>query len=206
MANRAIKGLSGAIVALISLGAAYVASPFHAAWSLREAMKSGDQAYLANNIQWPTVRQTLRSSLHEMADPAASSPTLASSTAQPRRGLWSRIKSYATRKTVDGLVDSYANPQDLPQLFSYGQTYRSVVHGAPEPKTLANLPTRVREFWSRIRRAEFRSLTAFELEMADRHTPDRHYSGLLELQGLSWRLTELRVHKTSAPAAVIADS
>lgn len=188
-----------ALLVAVGTAAAFVASPFHAAWSLREAMKSGDSAYLERKIHWPGVRETLRTSLREMADPEAPiEPALASNA--PRKGLWARVKSYAARKAVDSVVDTYANPEDLPELFTYGQTYRNVVHGPPEEKTLANLPYRMREFWSRIRRAEFKTLTAFELEMVDKHTPDRTYTGLLELQGLSgWTLTELRVHRAPTP-------
>jgi hypothetical protein len=205
MARRRASVLIFSLATAAVLAVAYIASPFHAAWSLREAMKGGNAQYLADNIQWPTVRETLRASLHEMADPAGSTaPTLASTA--PRKGLWTRFKSYATRRAVDGVVDSYANPDDLPQLFTYGQTYRHVVHGPPEEKTLANLPHRVREFWSRVRRAEFKSWSVFELEMQDKHTPDRTYTGLLELQGLGWKLTELRVHKARAPEDVTADS
>lgn len=195
--------LAGIVCATLLLAAAYVASPFHAAWTLREAMKSGDTALLQDSIEWPRVRESLRASLSEFADPAVA-PQLAS--AVPKKGLWARVKSYASRKAVDNLVNAYANAEGLPQLFSYGATYRDVVHGAPPPKTLANLPDRMREFWSRVHRAEFKSLTVFELEMEDKHTPDRRYTGLLELQGLSWRLTELRVHRPDTPAAVTADS
>lgn len=195
--------VAGAVLAVLVVAAAYVASPFHAAWTLREAMKSGDTETLEGRIEWPRVRETLRQSLTEFADPAPA-PQLAS--AVPKKGIWARFKSYASRKAVDGLVDSYANAEGLPQLFSYGTTYRNTVHGPPPQKTLANLPQRMREFWSRIHRAEFKSLTAFELEMEDKHTPDRRYTGLLELHGFSWRLTGLHVHRAATPAAVIADS
>lgn len=191
-------------IIVLALAAMFVASPFHAAWTVREAMKSGDAATLDHRIVWPSVRETLRQSLTEFADPQQPAATLASTA--PRKGVWARFKSYAARKTVDKLVASYANPHDLPQLFTYGTTYRTLVHGAPEEKTLANLPRRMHEFWSRVRRAEFRSLTVFELEMRDKHTPDRLYTGLLELHGLTWKLTELRVHRDAAPDAVIADS
>jgi hypothetical protein len=198
------KAVCSLAVAL-ALAAAYVASPFHAAWTLREAMKAGDAATLEHRIVWSSMRETLRQSLLEMADPSEPvAPELASTA--PRKGVWARFKSYATRKTVDNLVTSYANPEDLPQLFTYGTTYRNIVHGPPEPKTLANLPARVREFWSRVHRAEFKSLTVFELEMQDKHTPDRRYTGLLELQGVTWKLTELRVHRSPPPAVVTADS
>jgi hypothetical protein len=191
-------------LALVVLAVAFIASPLLAAWTIREAMKAGDATYLEAKIEWPRVRETLRQTLTEFADPAAiPSPTLAS--AAPKRGLWARVKSYASRKAVDSLVDNYANAEGLPQLFSYGVTVRDYVQGPPPEKTLANLPDRVREFWSRIHRAEFKSLTVFELEMEDKHTPDRRYTGLLELHGLGWKLTELRVHRAPVPDVVTAD-
>lgn len=198
------KKFLGTILAVLILAAIYIASPFHAAWSIREAIKAGDAEYLAVKIEWPRVRETLRQSLTEFADPSpAPSPELAS--IAPRRGLWARVKSYGSRKAVENAVDSYANPEGLPQLFSYGTSYRTFVNGAPEEKTLANFPGRVREFWSRVKRAEFKSLTAFELEMQDKNTPERRYTGLLELHGLTWKLTELRVHRAPAPDAVMDD-
>lgn len=200
------KLLFGALPALVLLAAGYIASPFHAAWSLREAMKSGDAAYLETRIEWPRMRETLRQSLVALADPSAHAPALANASyPPPRKGLWARLKSYASRKAVDSLVDNYANAEDLPQLFSYGISVRDVVHGAPPEKTLANLPDRIAEFWSRVHRAEFKSLTVFELEMADKHTPDRRYTGLLELHDLTWKLAELRVHKAPTSTVALAD-
>lgn len=194
--------LAGAVGALLLLAAAFVASPFHAAWTIREAMKSGDTQTLNERVEWARVRETLRQSLTEFADPM---PETQLAGAAPRKGLWARVKSYAARKTVDSLVNSYGNAEGLPQLFSYGTTYRDIVKGPPPEKTLANLPERMREFWSRVRRAEFKSPAAFELEMHDKHTPDRLYTGLLELDGLSWKLTELRVRKAPATDVALAD-
>ena len=39
--------------------------------------------------------------------------------------------------------------------------------------------------------------------MEDKHTPDRRYTGLLELHGLGWKLTEL--HRAPVPDVVTAD-
>lgn len=196
--------LASGIAALLLLAAAYVASPFHAAWSIREAMKSGDSRTLDERVQWPSVRETLRTSLAEFADPTP--PELHEASAAPKKGLWARFKSFAARKAVDRLVDSYGNAEGLPQLFTYGASYRAVVHGPPPPKTLANLPERVQEFWSRVRRAEFKDVTTFELEMQDKHTPDRHYTGLLELRGLTWKLTALRVHRAATQVSWVEPS
>ena len=54
-------------------------------------------------------------------------------------------------------------------------------------------------FYARIRRAVFHSLTRFEIEVADRHRPDRSYTGMLELKGLEWKLTGLTVSGVIAP-------
>jgi hypothetical protein len=55
-----------------------------------------------------------------------------------------------------------------------------------------------------VKRAEFKSPTVFEIEMADRNDPTRHFVGLLELRGFEWKLTELRlrvVREATLPAA-----
>jgi hypothetical protein len=59
-------------------------------------------------------------------------------------------------------------------------------------------------FWSRLKRAEFRSPAAFEVEMADRNDPNRHFIGLLRLRGLEWKLAALSV-RTVAGAAPSED-
>lgn len=190
--GKAMRKVLGGVAVTLVLAAAYVLSPLHAAWTIREAIITGDSATLAARIDWPRVRETLRQSMTAMADPQPVT-TLASTAPTPPRGLWSRFKRYASRRAVDRVVDTYVTPQRLPQLFTYGTTYRNVTASEPE-HTLDNLPARVREFWSRVRRAEFKTLTAFELEMQDRNDPTRHFTGLIELQRLSWKLTELRVH------------
>src|SRR5260370_620910 len=47
--------------------------------------------------------------------------------------------------------------------------------------------------WARVKRAEFTSLTSFEIDMEDKYDPTRLYLGKLELRSVGWKLTELRV-------------
>ncbi len=44
-----------------------------------------------------------------------------------------------------------------------------------------------------MKRAEFTSLTTFEIDMADKIDPDRVYLAKLALEGISWKVKELRI-------------
>ncbi|MCB1484701.1 MAG: hypothetical protein KDJ17_07400, partial [Hyphomicrobiaceae bacterium] len=52
---------------------------------------------------------------------------------------------------------------------------------------------RVKRAWARVKRAEFTSLTTFEIDMLDKHDPSRMYLGKLAIDGFGWKLKELRV-------------
>ena len=171
------------------LAASYIASPVVTAWFIREAIRTGNSTYLEAKLEWPTVRTTLRKSLTEYAV----GPTTIVAPGQAKPGFWRRIKDGFSRRAVDNMVDAYVNPQGLPQLFGMRQFYRENISG--EAAALDALPwhERARGFWSRIKRAEFHSPAEFEIEMADRNDPSRHYVGLLKLRGFEWKLTELRL-------------
>ncbi|AHB48571.1 hypothetical protein W911_09515 [Hyphomicrobium nitrativorans NL23] len=188
-----MKSSGIAAIAAFFLAAGYIASPFVGAWFLREAIRNGDTAYLAERIEWQTVRETLRGSLMEFATGPV--PVASGDTAVTQRGLWQRIKAGLGRRAIDGMVDAYITPEGLPQLFNVRQFYRESVSGQAAADAALPWPERARLFWSRVKRAEFHSPTEFEIEMADRNDPTRHYVGLMKLRGLSWKLTELRVRK-----------
>lgn len=186
-----------ALAAALALSVAYVAYPIATVWAIREAVRTGDTAYIEAKLEWPTVRATLRESLTAYA----LGPTAVASTgsAPPPTGLWQRLKAGLGRRAVDNLVDGYVTPEGLPQLFGMREFYRESISG--EAAALAAQPwhERAAGFWSRIKRAEFLSPAAFEIEMADRNDPRRHYVGLLRLRGLEWKLTELRLSMVPAP-------
>ncbi|MCC7251551.1 DUF2939 domain-containing protein [Hyphomicrobium sp.] len=185
-----------ALTASLTLAAGYIAYPILTVWTIREAMRTGNSAYIETKLEWPTVRSTLRQSLTEYA----LGPTAVANTgsAPASVGLWQRIKNGLSRRAVDNLVESYVTPEGLPQLFSARQFYRENISG--EQAALDAMPwhARASNFWSRIKRAEFHSPTAFEIEMADRNDPTRHYVGLLRLRGLEWKLVELRLRPVRA--------
>jgi hypothetical protein len=188
-----------ALVAVLALAVAYVAYPILTLWSIREAIRTGNTAYIEAKLEWPTVRESLRESLTEYAiGPTA---VAAPGSSPPSMGLWQRIKTGLSRRAVDNLIASYVTPQGLPQLFGMRQFYRDNISG--EQAALDAMPwhERAASFWSRIKRAEFHTPVEFEIEMADRNDPTRHYIGLLKLRGLQWKLAALRLRTVPANPA-----
>lgn len=173
------------------MAAAYVASPFVSAWNLREAIKRGDTSSIETRVAWPTVRQSLKSSLAKEANLL---PMANEAGAAVRPTLWQRLKGAFGATMLDRFIETYVTPEGLPKLFEYRQTWRDASMSAtpvePEPQSKVE---RFQQFWSRIKRAEFRSLGRVEIEIADRSVADRRYVSVMELDGLGWKLTELSV-------------
>ena len=177
--------LSSALLAMALC--AYIASPFWSAWTLREAVKRGDVATLEQKVHWESVRNSVRSSLNEQADAAPEGDA--------RPSLWQRAKSAVKAAAVDRFVDRYVTPQGLPQLLTYRQTFQrgSLAKSAPSPAEEESWSERLSDFYRRLKRAEFQSPTRVEIEVADRTVSGRHYVSVLELIGLEWKLTSLRI-------------
>ena len=168
--------------------AAYIASPFATAWWIREAVRNGDAAYLEHKIDWPAVRVTLAPTigklLLDVPDPEQGSLT--------ESGLWQRFKAYVGQGAVNSAIESYVTPEGLTKLFNYRKMYRDYVAGQPDDSKLS-VTDRMKRLWARVKRAEFTSLTTFEIDMADKHDPDRVYLAKLSLEGINWKVKELRI-------------
>ncbi len=168
--------------------ASYIASPFAAAWSIREAVRNGDAAYLEHKIDWPAVRVTLAPTIGQLILDAPD-PDQAPVT-DP--GLWQRFKVYMGQGAVNRAVESYVTPEGLTKLFNYRKMYRDYISGQPDESKLT-VSERMKRTWARVKRAEFTSLTTFEIDMADKHDPDRVYLAKLALEGINWKVKELRI-------------
>jgi hypothetical protein len=101
------------------------------------------------------------------------------------------MKSAATNR----FVERYMTPEGLPRLFNYRESLRNTALSAP-PTT--HWKDRLVDFYSRLRRAEFQTPTRVEIEIADRTDTDRSYVSVLELIGLEWKLTGLRIISSGA--------
>lgn len=174
------------LLALIVVG--YIASPFVTVWSIREAARNGDSAYLEHKIDWPGVRASLSPTISRIAlnlpDPDHEPLT--------KPGLWQRFKAYWGQGAVNHAIDAYITPEGLPKLFAARKMYRDYIAGPPDDSKI-DVFERMRRFWARVKRAEFTSMTTFEIDVVDKHDPDRLYLGKLSIDGFGWKLMELRV-------------
>lgn len=202
--------LRRAIVWLLPF-ALYAASPFATAWTLKEAIKTGNTAVVDQLVEWDSVRVSLRQSMTALALDrpmdfhAPPGMSVAAASSGESQGWWQRVKGYFGVAAVERLINRYANAEGLPTLFTYGQAYKRYVAGVEEPpKTLANLPQRMADFFSRLRHAEFVTATAFEIEMADKTDPSRRFTGLFRFRDMRWKLTELYVHTDKNPMPRLA--
>lgn len=186
---RRVFGLS-ALCGLVA--GAYIAVPMWTAWTIREAIKSNDSAYLEQKIEWASVRATLKDSLSRFAFNA--SGEMAELAGKP--SLWQRIKSYAGKGAVDQFVDTTITPAGMNGLFAMRKAYTASVGGGPAVKP--PLWERIRRVWSRVTRAEFAGFDRFEMDMIDKTAPERTINCVLELRGYEWKMTELRVKTTDA--------
>lgn len=180
---------------LMLLAAAYIGAPFVTAWSIREAVRNGDSAYLERAIDWPSIRVTLGPSIKQLALDLP--PGAAEAQASENLTVWQRVKAYFGGGAINTAVESYVTPEGFTQLFQIRKAYRDYISGLPDESTMPVLE-RVKRAWARVKRAEFTSMTTFEVDSTDRLDETRLYLAKFELGGLGWVLKELRVKTLTA--------
>jgi len=186
-----MRGLAAKLLLAIALmgGSLYVASPFYAAWSIRQAMKTNDVALLKQKVDWTGVRASLRQSI---AHHAQLLPAAIAEGRRIRPTMWQRIKAVFGASMLDRFLDRYITPAGLPKLYRLKTGYRTKVTGLPRDETLP-IRQRVDGLLNRLHRAEFKSFDRVELEIADRDQPDRHIVAEMTLTGFEWKLSRLTV-------------
>ncbi len=189
--------VSMVVALLLTAGAAFIASPFLAAWTLREAVRNSDTPTIARKVDFDGVRVSLRQSLGEHAE-LYGFATEAGRAVKP--SIWQRVKSAFGTNMIDRFIETYISAEGLPRLFKAKIAWNEKVRGQPSPDALP-WGQRIKAYLARVKRAEFRSLTHVEIEMADEHNPDRHFVSSLELHGVEWKLVALRVVKPTAATA-----
>lgn len=177
-------------VVSVLLGVIYVASPFWAAWQLREAIRSGDTDSIERRVRWDSVRSSLKASIVTQREILPEATALGT---QIQPSIWQRVKGAFGASMLDRFIESYITPTGLPQLAAYGRTWRQTVGHSNDDDTFGTWQQRVYKFYKRVKRAEFVGLTRAVLEVEDMDVPGRHYVGVFELSGFEWKLTELKI-------------
>lgn len=175
------------------LAGGYVATPFMTAWTIREAIKAGDSEYLEEKIEWTSVRATLKESLGKFAFSA--SGEMSEAPVSPT--VWQRIKTYVGQGALDKFVETTVTPTGLSGLLGIRKSYQNKIAGE-DPAARPPVWVRMRKVWSRVTRAEFKTMDRFEMDMIDKAAPERTIACVLERRGLWWKMTELRVKSTDS--------
>ncbi len=181
------------LVLLLGAGA-YMASPMRAAWVIRDAIKTGNASAIEHKVLWRQVRMSLRESISKNA---LVLPEVTRAGADVKPSLWQRVKWAFGSSMLDRFLETYVTPEGLPKLYAYRKTWKSNVKGEANEDKLP-LGERIRRFYARVMRAEFKSPTVFEIELRDKTVHNRSYVGVLELHGFEWKLAGLRVMTTNA--------
>lgn len=198
---------------LVIAGGVYAVTPFVAVWQIREAVISGDVTTLERKVDWASVRATLKQS---GSDVRATVLEYSQAAGIPKPGLWQRIKAAAAPFFADPLIDRYVTAEGAPQIYAWRQTWREKVRpavGMAEPPTvlggtgLAETKLdRALTLAKRVERAAFVSPWKVEIDVRDQFKENRRWRALLELQGWSWRLTEVGIRhvRPASPPTLFA--
>ena len=186
------------LCALSVAGATYLASPFWAAWSVREAIRQGDTATLAGKVEWDSVRASLKASLK--SEQANVELQRAEANGRQKPTLWQRITIGGGAGMVDRFFDGAVTPEGLGQMYA-ARTRAPGATADPSDDPSLSLPSRLMAFLERVESVDYPGFGLFEVTVRDRQHPERRYTGRMVLDGFEWRLLSLTVWSAPGPAA-----
>lgn len=198
-----------AIGLMTVLAAVYLTSPLLAAYKLRQAVRSGDTETIRRMVEWDTLRASIRATVSRNAKllPIAHQ---VGRTVKPT--FWQRIRSVFGHSMLDRFIESYITPEGLPKLYRAKTRWHERFKRQPPAPTVIQAgiaPDRLVRTWRRVRKAEFRSLFHFVLEIEDRHVATRLIRSSfrltnISLNGFDWRLTEISIRQLKAGKAQLS--
>ncbi|MEO1709086.1 MAG: DUF2939 domain-containing protein [Pseudomonadota bacterium] len=204
----------GLLVLMVGVGAvAFAASPFYAAWTLREAIRTGDTETVNRKIDWEPFRASLRRAI---ANNAGLVPDVRAASRRIRPTLWQRVKRVFGASLIDRFIETHVTPTGLPKLYAdhvrkrkqnrlsrssaprTDRLLRAGFHPATRSQSgpaEAGLDwkARLQRFVRRLSRAEFLDWTTVEIEVRDQVRSDRSFIATLQLIGTQWKLTHLDI-------------
>ena len=195
--------LRPALLPILFVVAVYSASPFVAAYRLHESIRSGDVAAVEGQVEWSTVRESLRGSIKEHLAIAAVdrdvtpsffkrlkykianklSPLFLGSMLDKRVSAQGFVDYMAAKKKIDPFL---ARARRVPGRFFASTAEAGTVAVAEQPKPAMGM-------LDLIQSIEVPSLTQIAFVVSDKFDPSRAYRAVLELRDFAWMLTEVRV-------------
>ena len=184
---KALKQAVGSgVTALALLVCAYTLSPMATAALLGNAIKTSNAGMMDALVDWEGVKTSLRASILQRLDEKAQSRPVAA-------GVIDSVKFTLTDTLSPYMVDYILGQRISPEGFTlymgpHSPMAEKVRAQGIDPDTLPSANT-----LKRIRRAYFRDLTHFEIEIEDRWDPEKVLLAQLELRGFIWQLARVDV-------------
>ncbi|MCY1647753.1 DUF2939 domain-containing protein [Caulobacter sp. SL161] len=184
--TRAKRILTGGAIGLVvvALVAAYFGSPVLALHSLTEAAKTGDRAKLERLVDFPAVRESLKSQLKgAMTQAFEEDPEL-------RDNPFAAFGQLLMVGVVDKAVDAYATPDAIAQMVATSRAPSKISPSVQGTRVETGKP---RDKSDTEIRYGFQDLDHFKATYRDKAKPDEPVFGLtLERQGLfRWKLVRI---------------
>lgn len=166
-----------AVGALALFGIAWTAAPVLAAQSLIRAAKAGDEARIEKLVDFPALRESLRSELNaELMARMRRDPRVSDS------GLGG-LGMMLVPMILSGAVDTLVTPEVVAHMVNTAEAPDPTRRPLPEPESDEADGDDIHQSWG------YRSLNEFAVTLTDRRQPDDRLALILERRGLfDWKL------------------
>lgn len=185
------------MASLLALTIVYLTSPLLAAYTLRQAVRSGDTETVQRMVVWPSLRASVKTTV---ATNAKLLPVAHQVARELRPTMWQRVRSVFGHSMLDRFVETYITPEGLPKLYRAKTRWHDRANSARQPDFVqaSIIPDKLVRTWRRIKRAEFKGPFQFVLEMEDRHVATRLVESTFQLSNISfsgfdWKLTAIAI-------------
>lgn len=164
-----------------AVAALYAAYPYYTLHRLGAALEAGDRLALEQLVDWPSLREGVKSDLNALATRALAEH--AGPGGDPDEALEAGIAAILAPMVVERAVEAYVTPAGIAELMR-----REERIGAPgEDEAAASHDWRFE-----VHGATFAGPATFHFEFSNPDDPQPGPAiGIMELHGLSWRLTRL---------------
>ena len=180
-----IRGRSFAVLAGIvcCVAGIYAIYPYVTLWRISSALQARDGELLASFIDWPNLRENLRSDLKAKA----ATRSLSANTNQNASGV---IGTAIGLALIDPVINSLITPE---MLRAWADSHRQTTVSPPVQsagRALDSLSSPDNTLLSRVTYAFFTSPTEFRVDISD---PNKQFTAttFLSFSNLSWKLTRL---------------
>lgn len=170
---------------VLALAAAYFASPLGALYALKSAVQSGSKDRLDALVDFPAVRDDLKSQINARIAQAVNEPDMKDN---PFAGLAALVAP----AIVGRMVDMAVTPDGISTLIRDGKIEQASDQSRPVSRPTGGDPT--------VRRIGYLTLDRFKVSLDSAGTPPASMSLVLERRGvITWKLIKIELPADAFP-------